>query len=78
MGGGFKVFRKVPLWDLPKTPEAVHVVEERTKEGLKIFVPQGEYPFAWNSPIPSTPYFNPDLRAVVRDNGEIVQFYFAR
>jgi hypothetical protein len=44
----------------------VELVEKRTETGLKIYVPARDR-YCWNSPIPCTPYFNPELRLTGSD-----------
>jgi hypothetical protein len=46
------------------TPE-VKLVERTTRHGLTVYMP-AEGDKAWDAPLPSTPYFDPDLR-LIRD-----------
>jgi hypothetical protein len=41
--------------------KAVRLIEKKTHSGLVVFVPESGVQ-SWDSPLPSTPYFNPDLR----------------
>jgi len=61
-GGGLINISRVGYVPIP----SAGLIEKRTETGLKIYIPARE-DHCWNSPLPCTPYFNPELR--LRGNG---------
>ena len=47
----------------------------KTEEGERIHIP-GDGKTAWDTPLPGTPYFSPQLRVVQGPSGKIKEFYF--
>jgi hypothetical protein len=56
-GGGLINISRVGYAPIP----SAELIEKRTESGLKIYIPARE-DRCWNSPLPCTPYFNPELR----------------